>query len=43
MNEENQEGQVLEDTGYSNEELGYEDVPVADHGVNQSETYQVYW
>ena len=43
MNEENQEGQVLEDTGYSNEELGYEDVPVADHGVNQSETYQVDW
>jgi len=42
MSEVNIEGQVLEDTGFS-EELGYEDVPVADHGVTQSETYQVDW
>ena len=42
MSEVNIEGQVLEDTGL-NEELGYEDVPVADHGVTQSETYQVDW
>ena len=42
MSEVNIEGQVLEDTGL-NEELGYEDVPVADHGVGQSETYQVDW
>ena len=42
MSEVNIEGQVLEDTGFS-EELGYEDVPVADHGVAQSETYQVDW
>ena len=42
MSEVNIEGQVLEDTGL-NEELGYEDVPVADHGVAQSETYQVDW
>ena len=42
MSEINQEGQVLEDTGV-NQELGYENVPVADHGVNQSETYQVDW
>ena len=43
MSEINQEGQVVEDTGFENEGLGYEDVPVADHGVNQSETYQVDW
>ena len=43
MSEINQEGQVLEDTGFENEGLGYEDVPVADHGVNQSESYQVDW
>ena len=43
MSEINQEGQVLEDTGHVNQELGYEDVPVADHGVNQSESYQVNW
>ena len=43
MSEINQEGQVLEDTGHVNQELGYEDVPVADHGVNQSESYQVDW
>ena len=43
MSEINQEGQVLEDTGFENEGLGYEDVPVADHGVSQSETYQVDW
>jgi len=43
MSEVNQEGQVVENTGYTNEEHGYEDVPVADHGVNQSETYQVDW
>ena len=43
MSEVNQEGQVVENTGYTNEEPGYEDVPVADHGVNQSETYQVDW
>ena len=42
MSEVNIEGQVLEDTGL-NEELGYENVPVADHGVGQSETYQVDW
>ena len=42
MNEVNIEGQVLEDTGL-NEELGYQDVPVADHVVGQSETYQVDW
>ena len=42
MNEVNEEGQVLEDTGFS-QELGYEDVPVADHGVDRSETYQVDW
>ncbi len=45
MSEINQEGQVLEDTGFENENegLGYEDVPVADLGVSQSETYQVDW
>ena len=43
MSEINQEGQALEDTGFENEGLGYEDVPVADHGVSQSETYQVDW
>ena len=42
MNEVNEEGQVLEDTGFS-QELGYENVPVADHGVDRSETYQVDW
>jgi len=42
MSEVNIEGQVLEDTGL-NEELGYQDVPVADRGVGQSETYQVDW
>jgi len=42
MNEVNIEGQVLEDTGL-NEELGYEDVPVADHVISESETYQVDW
>ena len=42
MNEVNIEGQVLEDTGL-NEELGYEDVPVADHVVSESETHQVDW
>ena len=42
MNEVNEEGQVLEDTGFS-QELGYEDVPVADRGVDRSETYQVDW
>ena len=42
MSEVNIEGQVLEDTGL-NEELGYQDVPVADHVVGQSETYQVDW
>jgi len=42
MSEINQEGQILEDTGV-NQELGYDNVPVADNGVNQSETYQVDW
>ena len=42
MSEVNIEGQVLEDTGL-NEELGYEDVPVADHVVSESETHQVDW
>ena len=42
MNEVNIEGQVLEDTGL-NEELGYENVPVADHVVSESETHQVDW
>jgi len=42
MNEVNEEGQVLEDTGFS-QELGYEDVPVADHGVERGESYQVDW
>jgi hypothetical protein len=42
MSEVNIEGQVLEDTGFS-EELGYEDVPVADHVVSESETHQVDW
>ena len=42
MSEVNIEGQVLENTGL-NEELGYEDVPVADNVVNESETYQVDW
>ena len=42
MNEVNIEGQVLEDTGL-NEELGYEDVPVADHVISESETHQVDW
>lgn len=42
MNEVNIEGQVLEDTGL-NEELGYEDVPAADHVISESETYQVDW
>ena len=42
MNEVNEEGQVLEDTGFS-QELGYENVPVADHGVERGETYQVDW
>ena len=43
MSEINQEEQIVEDTGYPNQELGYENVPVADHGVNQSESYQVDW
>jgi len=42
MSEVNIEGQVLEDTGL-NEELGYEDVPVADHVISESETHQVDW
>jgi hypothetical protein len=42
MNEVNEEGQVLEDTGFS-QELGYEDVPVADRGVENSERYHVDW
>jgi len=42
MSEINQEGQILEDTGV-NQELGYDNVPVADNGVNQSETFQVDW
>tara|TARA_R100000951_G_scaffold67482_1_gene56940 strand:- start:460 stop:1200 length:741 start_codon:yes stop_codon:yes gene_type:complete len=42
MSEINQEGQILEDTGV-NQELGYDNVPVADNGVNQSESYQVDW
>ena len=42
MSEVNIEGQVLEDTGL-NEELGYENVPVADHVVSESETHQVDW
>jgi hypothetical protein len=42
MNEVNEEGQVLEDTGFS-QELGYEDVPVADRGVEDSERYHVDW
>jgi hypothetical protein len=42
MNEVNEEGQVLEDTGFS-QELGYEDVPVADRGVEGSERYHVDW
>ena len=42
MSEINQEGQVLEDTGLS-QESGYEDVPVADHVVSESETHQVDW
>ena len=43
MSEINQEEQIVEDTGHPNQELGYENVPVADHGVNQSESYQVDW
>ena len=42
MSEVNIEGQVLEDTGFS-QELGYENVPVADHVVSESETHQVDW
>ena len=42
MSEVNIEGQVLEDTGL-NEELGYENGPVADHVVSESETHQVDW
>ena len=42
MNEVNEEGQVLEDTGFS-QELGYEDVPVADRDVENSEPRPVNW
>ena len=42
MNEVNEEGQVLEDTGFS-QELGYEDVPVADRAVENSESRPVDW
>ena len=42
MSEVNVEGQVLEDTGF-NEEQVYGDVPVADRGVNRSETHHVDW
>jgi hypothetical protein len=42
MSEINEEGQVLDNTGY-NEELGYENVPVADKGIANSENFQVNW
>tara|TARA_R110002153_G_scaffold100281_1_gene236156 strand:+ start:452 stop:1174 length:723 start_codon:yes stop_codon:yes gene_type:complete len=42
MSEINQEEQVLDNNGY-NEELGYENVPVADKGVSNSENFQVDW
>jgi len=42
MSEINEEGQVLDNTGY-NEELGYENVPVADKGIVNSENFQVNW
>lgn len=42
MSEINQEGQVLEDTGLS-QESGYEDVQSADGSSENSETYQVDW
>ena len=40
MSEINQEEQVLDNNGY-NEELGYENVPVADKGIVNSENFQV--